>query len=247
MAPQERKRGYSQAFDSASDSIDIPIHYAAHDIPRAIAAPALYGLKTPPTFFDSDKENITPFCQGKGEANELAGAPQAMYSGGQDHSLLHLQSYPRLQLHGYPLQDYSEQQFIRKDITYQAMLQPTQIQYRTQDSSELGSSPPRFSSDFASSYSPDVALEASLDSEPGPTIYEDPDTTIHDQCVPMDPLTPSDLNMQGLTLLDIPNQPISLYPRQPVIQYNRASVYIMRTEIFNELRSPLCMYHKTEF
>ncbi|KAF1848637.1 uncharacterized protein K460DRAFT_281536 [Cucurbitaria berberidis CBS 394.84] len=63
---------------------------------------------------------------------------------------------------------------------------------------------------------------------------------MHDQHIPSGPLTPSELNLQDLSLLDVPKRTsYPAFPSRPVVQRNRASVYVVQSVVFDEYFSEI--------
>ncbi|KAH7378251.1 hypothetical protein BKA66DRAFT_571681 [Pyrenochaeta sp. MPI-SDFR-AT-0127] len=240
MIGQDRKRAFSQAFNSASQPMRNPGYQTNQNLPRANVASRPHKLSMPSSLFDSDKENTPTVCQGKVETTGVLAAPHVGYQSQQNHRSLSLPYHMDVQPRGHPLQDISRQQYMYNGATGQsvsttACLTPGDLEVRqfyvltpftTQVSSLVGSSPPSFTSNCGSSSLQDSG-------ESGPIIYEDPDVTMCGQLVPVGPPTPSALNLQDLSLQDIPRQSVLPLPGRPVVRNDRASVYFVHSAIFN--------------
>lgn len=80
-----------------------------------------------------------------------------------------------------------------------------------------------------------------LDAEPGFSIHED-NFSMDGFLAPIGPLTPSELNIQDLSLADLPQRLLSHNPLRPVIKQNRTSVHVVPTADWTRYRLQLHQY-----
>lgn len=237
MDHQDRKRAFSQAFQPTSRDFGDAFRQAARSVAASSVPNTPSSFYAPPVFFSCNKENETPLFEGK---DKTPRAPQAAYSQHQGLAPLAIRTRTGLSPRS-PLEELSREQYIGNGIS-SPMLPPRARQSTpgfsrvtppmsaaAQEPSLLGSTPPD-EIDFISLL--DEVLGVCLDSEPGPTIYEENDTSMCYQQIPAGPLSPSELNLQDLSLLDVPYHQLLALSSRPV-QYNRASVYIVQSTIFD--------------
>jgi hypothetical protein len=204
----ERKRAYSQATQPPSKRVRQPLAQAAENIvgPFTFSPPST--LFTAPTTLTPNKENELPIFLSNGSA---PGAPIK-------HTLSDVQPPKPSSLCGPLLSNIPNfADFEMPDNLLSG--QPL-----------LGSSPPGLA--FDQSSSPQDMLGMFLDPEAGPLIYENQDTVMNKQLVPAGPPTPSDLNFQDLSLLDLSKGPQSLDAARLVAHHHRASVFVMQSTVF---------------
>ena len=246
MDSQIRKRAFSKAFEPISHDFGDAYRQAA----RSVAAssldyrPSTFSMSS--TSFSSNKENDTPVSQVKGTTLVPPGAPQADYCYHQGLVQSAIPKHKDLPFRRHPLQDLPKQQCTGNETLGhvfpppdkvstlgfpEACHFPTPMPSSAYSQSLLGLSPPNLNFQ----YSPPLGevLEVSIDSEPGPTIYEEPDTMMCGSHRPSGPLTPTELKFEELSLLDVSKSPSPTFPSQSVVQFNRTDVYVVQSAIFH--------------
>jgi hypothetical protein len=210
MTCQDRKRDFSQAIQLTISNRDTPV-------PNTMTASSLSECSTPMSLND-DKENESPFDQDKyGAALETPGALQFEFH------------WPPATT-PHPLAPTRMQACLRLPLQILTPLSSNVEQATGESSLPIGRDGFRPSLTLSSDYSIDGDILGYANLEPGFAIHDDDDTAMsYGPLTPLTPLTPSVLNMQELSLLDIPNRPLPNVPTRlsrPVVEKIRASVYV---------------------
>jgi hypothetical protein len=204
MTGHDRKRCYSQAFQLAMNVS--PSRQS--QVPKFMATPFQSAFSTPTWLEGSNKENTTPFEQGKDNTPLTADHARSDFHYPPDLTPFPLEQNEKLSFREHPLRDLTQLSQDAGETPRQAPSLPSGICRRlTLDSDHPANGDVL---DFRSS-------------SPGPTIsiHED-DYTMSDMHVSTGPSTPSVLNMQDLSLVDHQACP---RPRLP-IRRNRATIHI---------------------
>ena len=236
MDRPDRKRAFSRAFQSTSRDIGEALRQAARNVVASSIASTPSGYYTPSASFGCNKENEVSFFEGKNMTPIAPGAPQVAYNQHQGLVPLAIPARRSLPSPRQPLEELSKEQYTGNGNSGQMLPPPAKhsplgFSGLAQDQSLLSSSPP--SLDFESTSPLGDVLGPQMSSEPGPVVYEEPDAMMYDQYIPAVPLTPSELNLQDLSLLDIPRHPLHAVQSQPMAPYHRASVSIVQSAIFH--------------
>jgi hypothetical protein len=215
MTNHQRKRGYSQAFQLAMNNRQA-------QIPRTMTARSLSKRSTPIRLLDrSNKENASPFDQDK----------YHVARDGDGISQLNFQWPPGLT-------PYPQQQAKARSQPLQPLIQLSLNNIKAPGQHFMPVGRDGFRPELTLGYSlpEDGGILGFLDSEPGPTIYEDNVTSNEMFLPPMGPLTPSALPMQDLSLVDVPSHdyavvdvPSRRLPEVPIRRFiprNRTTVYV---------------------
>jgi hypothetical protein len=221
---QDRKRAFNRAFSPRSGD---PFKRAMRSVTASSAVSTPRTFNTPAFMFGSDKENEIPFLQGKGALSSKLGAPKAVFEPQQAFVPHFSQAHMRLPLGTHSLHNCSELQHTGNIFGAQNYT-TTPMQFEQE---WFGSSPPGFTSDPASSSPANDVLGSYLDSEPGPVIFEDPDNAMCGQ-LNHDPLTPSALHFDDLSLQEVPKRTLSVQPSPSMRGAQRTHVFMMRTSVF---------------
>jgi hypothetical protein len=207
MTIDARNRDFGQAFQLALTAI--PTHQTP---PQTMAASALSEFSTP-ICFNNDKENESPFDQSKSSTAPDTPATSQSYlhwpPGMSPFALaqVHLQAG-----HVLPLQTLTPL--------------PLKVSQAPGALLPVGRDGFRPTLTLGSDYLMDGDILCSMDSEPRFPIYEDNSVLSGG---PVTPLTPSVLNMQDLSLRNLPHRPlppVPISPTRPVPRQIRASVYV---------------------
>lgn len=167
-----------------------------------------------PAWLDENKENQVPSAGGKGGLPMTPDTiPKAFHLRYQASSFA-TQAPKKLPPRGHPLQTLPRQQ-------YNGGQAPTKVPAKPLSDYNTLNQLLDFNKPFNN------FLSADLNTEPGPTIYEDQDHTMCNVKLFKDPPTPSALGFQDLTLLDhsestVPDFTVKAVPRQ-----NRTRVHIV--------------------
>jgi hypothetical protein len=211
MTSHARKRDFSQAFQLALTAI--PNHRTP---PRTMAASTLSEFSTP-IWFNNDKENESPFDQTKMAATpETPATVQRKLHWPPGMSPFSLAQAHLLQGRVLPLQTLTPLPSMLSKATGEALM-------------PVGRDGFRPTLTLGSDYPMNGDILGSMDSGPPIAIYEDNSVISRG---PVTPPTPSALNMQDLSLLDLPHRllpPVPTSPIRLVAQQIRASVYIERS------------------
>lgn len=237
MASQDRKRVFSEAFQATPEPFSL-----AHRAMGSVATSIIdYSLEDT---FDlhsdilcSTKENSTPIFEVQGVRREAPGidcyakeqfVPVAVQSRGDQPP------------HGYPLQDVSHQYMVGDDGPDQMLLGfdnecfSSPLPMHKTSTTVHDQAPYMSSSDLTAFWStPPTSdyLYYNLDSNPGPVIYEDPDTIMCNGSSPINPPTPIDLHFQDLSLLELPESPLPAQPSHHKTGANRTNVFMLQSAI----------------
>jgi hypothetical protein len=204
MNSQDRKRGYSQAFQLATSANSTSKATKPMSTPFDFVTPA---------WIDENKENYVSSSGSKGGLPMTPDTLQTAFHFPNQALPYATQAPKKLPLRGHPLQALQNQQYNGNQTPGKIL--PTFVG----DQYALGQ--------LLNSNSPfDDVLGAYLDTEPGPTIYEDQDPAMGDLLLFNDPPTPSALGFQDLTLLDPSKSPVPEFALHPVARQNRTSVHI---------------------
>jgi hypothetical protein len=221
---QDRKRAFNRAFSTSSGD---PFKKAMRSVTASSTASTPRIFETPAFLFGTDKENETPLPQGKGVLSSKLGAPKAVLGQLQPFAPHVSQAHMRLPLGSHYLHNCSELQHTGKVFGAQnCTTTPMQFEQKW-----FGSSPPGFTSEPASSSPADYVLGSYLDSEPGPVIFEDPDNAVCGQ-LNQDPLTPSALHFDDLSLQEVPKRTLPVLPTPSMLGAQRTNVFMMTTSVF---------------
>ncbi|CAO2653961.1 Nn.00g106940.m01.CDS01 [Neocucurbitaria sp. VM-36] len=244
MDSQVRKRAFSKAFESTSHEFGDAYRQAVKSVAVSSLTYRPSTFSMPSTSFSSDKENETPVSQCKDTTLVAPGAPQGDYYDHQGPGQFAIPKHNDFPLRRHPLQDLLEQQHTGNETLGHVF--PPFDEVSTSGSSEVCHFPtPILSSAYSQSLlgppTPNLNLQCSpprgevlgdlLDSEPGPTIYEEPDTTMCGSRHVSGPLTPSELKFEELSLLEVSKSTSPTFPSQTVVQFNRTSVYVVQSAI----------------
>jgi hypothetical protein len=204
MNSQDRKRGYSQAFQLAMSA------NSTSKAPKSMSTPLEF---VTPAWIDENKENHVSSSGSKGGLPMTPSTLQTVFHL-PDHPLPFATQAPKkLPLRGHPLQPLPNQQYNGSQTPGKILPNFVTDQYNLDQ--------------LLNSESPfDDVLGAYLDTEPGPTIYEDQDPAMSALLLFDDPPTPSVLGFQDLTLLDLSKNPVPEVALHPVARQNRTSVHI---------------------
>jgi hypothetical protein len=218
MSHPQRKRGYSQAFQLAMNTRQA-------QIPRIMTARSLSQRSTPIRLDRSNKENDSPFDQNKYYAARSADEAS------------------QLNFHWAPgLTPYHQQQTKSRGTPLQPLVQLPVSNIKAQRESLLPVGCDEFRPELTLSSTPpeDGDILGFLDSEPGPAIYEDNAASNEMALSPMGPLTPSELPIQDLSLVDIPTpdhvmddvpiRQLPELPTRPFVPRNRTTVHVGPSE-----------------
>jgi hypothetical protein len=221
---QDRKRAFNRAFSPSSGD---PFKRAMRSVGVSCTASTSRIFNTPAFLFGSDKENHTPSLQVR---DALSGQPGALKPdfGPQQAFAPHFnQTQVRLPLGTHSLHNCSELQHTANIFGAQNYATTT-MQFEQE---WFGPSPPGFTSDPASGSPANDVLGSYLDSEPGPVIFEDPDNAMCGQPY-QDPLTPSALHFDDLSLQEVPKRTLPVKPSPSMRDAQRTHVFMMRTSVF---------------
>lgn len=204
MDPGDRKRGFSNAFHPSND----PYRKALRSITGSTAS-SRPSFDTPIVMFGSNKENKEPFFNTTTELMKLFDAPQ---------------SHVRQPLGPRFFEPHAELPYDSMDFTMSENPIPLSEQGHQINSSAVG-----YGSDPCSSSPFDGVLASCSYTEPGPVIFEDPDTPVYDQLDHTGKVTPTDLSFQDLSLQESPETWLPGQCQSPT-RVTRTSVFMVESK-----------------
>ncbi|KAF2030984.1 hypothetical protein EK21DRAFT_111433 [Setomelanomma holmii] len=208
----ERKRGFSQVSQIARNAL--PARQS--QVPKTVTSPSTPspGFESPTWLKGSNKENNIPLEINSEHqlTREADQQPNFYYPAGLTPFPPQLET---LAFRDRPLQALTK---LQQDVS----------QVSRYASSPAGTDPfaPGIALDLLSPVERDVL--ASIDSRPDFDIFEG-SLMLVDLLTPPGPLTPSRLNMQDLSLGDVPERSLPDRQLRPVVKQNRASVHMVPT------------------